>query len=99
LRLSGDGRAEDLFTRLDDTRFNLIVIGQPVPAALPDLQGLLVTHHVPEDPVNDAELRRAGVPKPSFYLLRPDCHIGLAGARLDISTLTQYVAERLKLRS
>jgi 2-polyprenyl-6-methoxyphenol hydroxylase-like FAD-dependent oxidoreductase len=97
LRLSVDGRAEDFFTRLDDTRFNLIVIGQLVPAALPDLKGLLVTHYVPEDPVNDAELRRARLPKPSFYLLRPDGHVGLAGTRLDAGAVTRYVAERLHL--
>src|SRR5207244_875365 len=30
LKLSADGPAEDLFRKLDDTRFNLIVIGQPV---------------------------------------------------------------------
>jgi FAD binding domain-containing protein len=99
LRLSATGSAEDFFTRLDDTRFNLVVIGQPVPADLPDLKARLVTHQVPDDPVNDVELRRARLPKPSFYLLRPDCHIGLAGVRLDAATLTRYVAEHLRLRS
>ena len=33
LKLSPDGPAEDLFGKLDDTRFNLIVIGQPAPPA------------------------------------------------------------------
>ena len=31
LKLSADGPAEDLFGRIDDTRFTLIVIGQPAP--------------------------------------------------------------------
>ena len=33
LRLSGQRPEADLFEKLDDTRFNLIVIGQPPPAA------------------------------------------------------------------
>src|SRR5881396_2713551 len=52
LKLSSNGATEDFFARLDDTRLNLVVIGQaslPVP---PELDGLVLTHQVPDDPVN-----------------------------------------------
>jgi hypothetical protein len=98
LKLKSNGPTEDLFARLDDTRFNLIVIGQPsLPADPFELNGLLLTHQVPDDPDNDRELTRAHIPKPSFYLLRPDCHVGLAGTRLDAALLNRYLTERLEL--
>ena len=53
----------------------------------------------PDDPANDRELTRAHIPRPSFYLLRPDGHIGLAGARLEVATVTRYVSERLYVAS
>jgi hypothetical protein len=59
---------------------------------------LVLTHLVPADPVNDQELTRAHIPKPSFYLLRPDGHIGLAGIYLEAAALTHYLTERLGLR-
>ncbi len=97
LKFRADGPVEDLFEKLDDTQFNLIVIGQPSPpeAAL-DLGGLLRVHVIPADPVNDAELARARIPQPSFYLLRPDGHVGLCGARLDAAAVKHYVSERLR---
>ena len=100
LKLLSNTPAEDLFARLDDTRFNLIVIGQPaLPADLPELSGLIHVLLIPDDPINDRELVRAGIPKPSFYLLRPDGHIGLAGTHLHAAALTRYLAERLELRT
>jgi len=91
---------EDLFARLDDTRFNLIVIGQPSLAAdMPELNGLIHVLQIPDDPTNDRELVRVGIPKPCFYLLRPDCHIGLAGIHLQADTLTRYLTERIELRT
>jgi hypothetical protein len=100
LRLSPNGPMEDLFARLDDTRFNLIVIGQPsLPASATELNGLMLTHQVPDDPLNDRDLRRARIPKPSFYLLRPDGHVGLAGTYLDAASLDRYLADRLELRT
>jgi hypothetical protein len=111
LKLSAGGPSEDLFRKLDDTRFNLIVIGQPVvtyggcrfaepvpatsPGGLPGLGDLLRTHAIPSDPVNDRELERASIPRPSFYLLRPDCHVGLSGIRLEAEAVTRYFSERL----
>lgn len=99
LRLQPNGPVEDLFQTLDDTRFNLVVIGQPPPllGAL-ELNDLLQIHAIPVDPANQVELARAHVPQPSFYLLRPDGHVGLCGARLEAGTVTRYVSERLGLR-
>ncbi len=98
LKLLADGPAEDLFGILDDTRFNLIVIGQPTPQiALAGLGDLLRIHTVPGDPDNDRELARAHIPRPSFYLLRPDGHIGLAGLHLEVAAAIRYVSGRLHL--
>ena len=86
---------QDLFSALDDTRFQLIVISQPAETAeLPELAPTLAAS---DDPHNDAELRRARIPTPSFYLLRPDGHIRLAGARLDPSALSRYMREHVGL--
>jgi 2-polyprenyl-6-methoxyphenol hydroxylase-like FAD-dependent oxidoreductase len=98
LKFSPNGAAEDLYARLDDTRFNLIVIGQAtLPADPSELDALLLAHHVPDDPSNDRELARARIAKPSFYLLRPDGHVGIAGTRLEAAVLVRYLAERLSV--
>jgi hypothetical protein len=94
LKSGRDDAAEDLFARMDDTRFNLIVVGQPAPPEL-GFGDLLRTHAIPDDPANDAELARAGVPKPSFYLLRPDGHVGICGARWDEAAVGSYVSRQL----
>lgn len=95
LKFSLDGQIEDLFTRLDDTRFNLIVIGQPSLSSIPQrLELLLVIHQIPGD-ANEPELTRAHIPSPSFYLLRPDCYIGLAGTQLSTDVLSRYFSNRL----
>jgi hypothetical protein len=94
---SGDNSI-DLFRRLDDTHFHLIVVGQPAPAPTGmDLGDLLEIHAVRDDSVNRGELLRGGIPSPSFYLLRPDGHIGLAGVRMDPRAVAGYVAERLHM--
>jgi hypothetical protein len=99
LRLSPNGPIEDFFARLDDTRFNLVLIGQPWPPDCPsDRNDLILTHRVFDDPVNDQDLSRTRIPKPSFFLLRPDGHVGLAGTRLEAAALTRYLAERVTLR-
>ena len=99
LKLRADGPVEDLFQSLDDTRFHLLAFGQPTLAAgVPALGDRLQVHAIPEDSGNDAELTRAQIPRPSFYLLRPDGYVGLCGARVDASTVSRYVAERLRIR-
>jgi 2-polyprenyl-6-methoxyphenol hydroxylase-like FAD-dependent oxidoreductase len=96
LRLAQGAATEDLYAYLDDTRFNLMLIGQPPPGGdASGLGDLMRVHSVPGDPVNDRELGQAKVPQPSFFLVRPDGHIGLAGVRMDAAALSRYVTERL----
>jgi 2-polyprenyl-6-methoxyphenol hydroxylase-like FAD-dependent oxidoreductase len=96
LRCLPEGPVEDLFGRLDDTRFNLILIGQTAPpGGVSEPGDLMLIHEIPSDPANDQELARAQIPRPSFYLLRPDGHVGLAGTRLEAAAATRYVSERL----
>src|SRR5439155_1528732 len=98
VKLDANGAVEDLFETLDDTRFNLIVIGQPAPSEPTlGLGDLLRVCTVADDRGNDAELLRAQIPRPSFYLLRPDGHVGLCGTRLQGGALTRYVAEQLQI--
>jgi 2-polyprenyl-6-methoxyphenol hydroxylase-like FAD-dependent oxidoreductase len=97
LKFSANGPVEDLFRKLDDTRFNLIVIGQTSPAGQTfGLGSLLHVHVLPNDFVNDAQLARAHIPRLSFYLLRPDGHVGICGGRLDAAAIERYVSERLR---
>jgi 2-polyprenyl-6-methoxyphenol hydroxylase-like FAD-dependent oxidoreductase len=99
LKLRADRAPEDLFDTLDDTRFTLILVGQPVPAVPPQLGDLLRMLAVPDDPANDRALAHAGIPRPSFYLLRPDGHVGLAGTRFDPDAASRYLAGRLGLHA
>ena len=99
LAFQPNGPVEDGFQKLGDTHFNLILIGQPAPAdAMPGLGELLRVHVIPDGSVNDKELARVHIPRPSFYLLRPDGHVGLAGIRWDAGAASHYVAEQLRLR-
>jgi len=96
LKFAPGGAVEESFGRFDDMHFNLIVIGQPAPGALA-VGDLVRIHEIPADPHNARELARARIPQPSFYLLRPDGHIGLCGARLDFTMVKRYVADRLRI--
>ena len=94
LRRASGGPTVDLFDELDDTRFNLLVFGEPsnlAPVA-GEVADLVDVHTFPRDPGNQAALESARVPQPSFYLLRPDGHVGLCGPRLDIEAIRQYLA-------
>ena len=99
LKLQVSGPVEDLYQKLDDTRFNLLVIGQPLPAVEDaGLDDLLSVYALPHDPANAAELARVGISGPAFYLLRPDGYIGLAGTRLEAGMVSGYLAQhRLRL--
>src|SRR2546425_8833773 len=94
LKLRANGPVEDLFQKLDDTRYNLIVVGQPAPPgeAL-GLGDLLRTHVIPDNEHNLRELARVRISGPAFYLLRPDGHVGLAGTRAEPDAVTRYLSE------
>jgi 2-polyprenyl-6-methoxyphenol hydroxylase-like FAD-dependent oxidoreductase len=100
LRFAAGGPVEDLFQKLDDTHFHLVVIGQP--ASLDGTSGfgdLLRVHTVPADAANDEELARTQIPRPSFYLVRPDGYIGFCGARLEAGGVKAYFSQSLRLSS
>ena len=89
---------EDLFEKLDDTRMTLLAIGQSAIAESAfDRGDLLRMLAIPANGANERELARARIPRPSFYLLRPDGHVGLCGPRADPSVIARYLSERLRL--
>jgi 2-polyprenyl-6-methoxyphenol hydroxylase-like FAD-dependent oxidoreductase len=99
VKLIANGPVEDVLGKLDDTRFTLLLIGQAAPpAGVPERGDLLHTHVIPSDPANQRELARARIPSPSFYLLRPDGHVGLAGILFDAAGVTRYLSERVHLQ-
>jgi len=95
-RLKTDGPLENLYQKRDDTKFNLIVIGQLLEKPL-DFGGLLNVYGIASGPLNAAELARLNLPQTSFYLLRPDGHVGLCGTRLDVDAIKRYLSANLHL--
>ncbi len=94
LKLATNGAIEDLFQKLSDTCFNLILIGQPrLPEGALDFGDLLRIHAIPGEPANDRELARAQLPQPSFYLVRPDGYVGLCGTRWEAGAIRRYFSE------
>jgi 2-polyprenyl-6-methoxyphenol hydroxylase-like FAD-dependent oxidoreductase len=98
LQLRPDGPDDDLYQALDDLSFHLLIFGQPAPAGLAT-DALLQVHAVPDDKVNDKALAARQIPKPSFYLLRPDGYIGLCGATIEAGVIRQYLTETMKVRT
>ena len=98
LKLADNGPVEDLFQKIGDTHFSLILIGQP-PLAEEALGfgDLLKIHVIPSDAANDAELARAQVPTPSFYLVRPDGYVGLCGRRCEAGDVRGYASQSLRI--
>ena len=98
LKFQSTGAAEDIFRKFDDRRFNLIVVGQPAPpaSAFEELGEMLRIHTVSADAANDAELVRANIPQPSFYLVRPDGHVGLCGSKLELDAVENYFTAKIR---
>ncbi len=98
LRLQTHGTVEDTFRAFDDLHFHLVALGQPAPNSTDLGYGDIVrTWTIPSDPDNDAELARVGIPQPSFYLIRPDGHVGLCGKVVDLPAIRQYLAGSIGL--
>jgi hypothetical protein len=93
LRLKADGPQQDSIRDLDNTSFNLLVFGQSTPESA-QLPNLLRIYEVPSEPGNDAALARAGIPRRSFYLVRPDGYIALCGQEVNSATLAKYLRTR-----
>lgn len=100
MRWSPGGPIEDVFSKLDDTRFNLILIGQQeateVGEGFVNLVNVLI---VPDTPENRSELERRRIAIPSFHMLRPDGHVGLVGGRFDAKACQDYMREAIMLRA
>jgi len=92
LKFQADGPVKDIFQKMDDTRYNLIVIAQPAPEEMSGLDDLIITHVIPDDVQNTEELARVGISGAEFYLVRPDGYIGLVGNHLTISMLKAYLS-------
>jgi hypothetical protein len=98
LKFAPYGPVEDVFQKIKDTHFNLILIGQDSLPEVGMIFGDLVRIHViPSDPANDAELARAQLPKPSFYLVRPDGYVGLCGKRFEAGKARDYGSQNMHL--
>jgi hypothetical protein len=91
LKFLTDGPVEDIFQKMDDLHFHLIVIGQHAPEAIHKLDDWVMTHVIPQDVHNTQALARMGITGTAFYLVRPDGHIGLAGGHLAMSMVEAYL--------
>jgi 2-polyprenyl-6-methoxyphenol hydroxylase-like FAD-dependent oxidoreductase len=98
LRRLPRGAVEDLYPVLDDLHFHLVLFGQAAPPPGHDeAHAWLRMHTIPDDAYNASELERAKIVSPSFYLLRPDGHVGLAGGQLEPGVVARYLWDRLRL--
>ncbi len=91
---------EDLYRRLDDLRFNLLVfLESKAPGsgtALPDDLAAMDTsrvkiHSIVLETANAAELARLKLPGPCMALLRPDGHVALLQLTLSAAQIQRYI--------
>lgn len=92
LKFQDKGLVEDIFQKMDDTRYNLIVIGQPAPEGINQLDSLVITHVIPEDIHNTQIFAQVGISGSVFYLVRPDGYIGLVGDFFAMTIVKSYLA-------
>jgi FAD binding domain len=99
LKMQPFGRPIDVFNKLDDRRFNLLVFGvRDRSAELESLRHLVTPWFIPDDAENRAKLERNGIPAESFFLVRPDGHIGLCGSAASAAVVRDYMSACVKLR-
>jgi len=99
VRFQSQTAPADLFAKLDDTPFNLLVIGQPAPSSASLKLGDLVRiHTIPLDGDNRKTLAAVGIKDAAFFLLRPDGHIGLAGTEFQANAIARWFA-RCRIRA
>jgi 2-polyprenyl-6-methoxyphenol hydroxylase-like FAD-dependent oxidoreductase len=89
------GPREDVFQKMDDTRFTLLLFGQPAPVdGIPGFRDLVDVRAVAETPENDAALRHLSITGPAYYLVRPDGYVALAGARFHETDVRLWFADQ-----
>jgi len=94
-----DGSLLDSITTLDDAGFQLLVFGAGPAIEIGAALGIRVTT-IASGGANGEALARAHVPSPSFYLLRPDGHVGLCGlGEVDAAAVRAYAAEVIGVRA
>ena len=94
LAFRAGGPLQDVFRKMDDTRFTLLVLGQPGPAdGIAGFRDLVNVHTVPLTPENELAMSAASIMTPAYYLVRPDGHIAIAGSRFDESALRLWFAD------
>jgi 2-polyprenyl-6-methoxyphenol hydroxylase-like FAD-dependent oxidoreductase len=94
LSFRAGGLPEDVFQKMDDRRFTLLVFGQHGPrTGLAGFSDLVDVHTVPSTPGNAVALEAASIEAPSYYLIRPDGHIALAGSRFDEAEVRLWFAD------
>jgi 2-polyprenyl-6-methoxyphenol hydroxylase-like FAD-dependent oxidoreductase len=93
LEFRSGGPREDVFQKMDDTRFTLLVVGQPGPAAIAGFRDLVDVLTVPRTPENDAALAAVSVAGPAYYLVRPDGYVALAGSRFSETDVRLWFAD------
>jgi len=62
-----------------------------------DFGDMLQIHTILDNSINRQELSRVGIISPSFYLVRPDGHIGICGGKFEESQVIHYINERLHI--
>ena len=94
LAFRAGGPREDVFQKMDDMRFTLLVVGQPGPrAGIAGFNDLVDVHTLPRTPENDAALAAASIEGPAYYLVRPDGYVALAGSHFDEADVRLWFAD------
>ncbi len=88
-----------MFSACDDLHFHLLLFGQAPPACHGgDVPACVRVHVIEEHAHNTRERERAKIASPSFYLLRPDGHVGLAGGLLEPGVVARYLSDRVRFQ-